>query len=291
MTKGKQLSEIDRPIYRYWQALYHSFFNPKLYVDVAKRWKGFGLTYLLLITFLFSIPFALMLAFEFNQIVKEKMIKPIMSLPAFYVQNGQVSLDKPMPYFVKDKKGQVVAIIDTTGSIKTIDNKYPEQTILITKDKVLLRMFTPNLSLLPENTTKPENKILVYPFDKHTNMVFSGADWVKSSHILNLKYFIGILLYLILAMVAFGCFLVFILTLALMGQFIARLFFKISLSYKQSSRLLIVSLTPFMLLFWTMLSFKYISSSYNFFLPLIMFSYFCYAVLAVKRESHKLVRL
>ncbi|MBA2710403.1 MAG: DUF1189 family protein [Tatlockia sp.] len=287
---GTKLSTIDRPIYRYWQAIYHSFFNPRLYVDVAKRWKGLGLIYLLLIIFIFSIPFALKFTAEFNQILNEKMIQPIMNLPTFYVQNGQVSLDKPMPYFVKNKKGQVVSIVDTTGVITTIDDKYPEQTILVTKDKLLLRTFKLDIPLLPDTNTAQESKILTYPFDKQSNTVFSGEEWVKTSKINNLKYFVGIMIYLIFALVAFGCFLVFILALALMAQFIAKLFFKISLSYKQSCRLLIVSMTPFMLLFWLMLAFRYISTTYNFFLPLTTFIYFCFAVLAVKRESHKLVR-
>jgi hypothetical protein len=290
MTKqGKQLSDIDKPIYRYWQAIYQSFFNPKVYVDVAKRWKGLGLSYLLLVIFIFSIPFAIRFILEFNQFFLEKMVQPISALPTLYIQNGKVSLDKPMPYMIKNKQGQVAAIVDTTGVIKTMDGRYPELAILITKDRLFLRL--PSSSFFfTTNEAQTANNVQVYPFSDKANSVFIGKEWVKTSGIQNLKLFFGLLIYPTMALVAFGAFLVFILAIALMAQFIARLFFKISISYKQACRLLIVSLTPFMLVFWTLLALGYISGSYTFFLPLIMFSYFCYAVLALKRESHKLVR-
>ncbi|MBA3537470.1 MAG: DUF1189 family protein [Tatlockia sp.] len=288
--KGKQLSDIDKPIYRYWQALYQSFFNPQVYVDVAKRWRGLGINYLLLVIFIFSIPFAIRFILEFNQFFQDKMVQPISALPTLYIQNGKVSLDKPMPFIIKNKQGQVAAIVDTTGVVKTMDGKYPELAILITQDRLFLRLPTSNFFFSPKETPNTANNIQVYPFSDKANSVFIGKEWVKTSGIQNLKLFFGILIYPTMALVAFGAFLVFILAIALMAQFIARLFFKISITYKQACRLLIVSLTPFMLVFWTLLAFGTISGTYTFFLPLLMFTYFCYAVLALKRESHKLVR-
>lgn len=302
MTKTEtKISLIDKPIYRYWQAIYHSFFNPKLYVDVAKRWKGLGLRYLLLIIIIFSIPFALRLSIEINQVWMEKMLKPIMQLPTLFVQNGQISSDKPMPYLIKDEQNRVTAVIDTTGSTKTIDNKnYPEQTVLVTKDKVflgtplitkdtvLLQMLTTN-SFAKKAEGSQENSLTI-PLSEQVNAVFDEKEWDKAYKISNLKIFITVFIYLSIALIAFGCFLVYSLVLSLLAQFIAKLFFNLSLTYVQTCRLFIVSLTPYMLVFWTLMVLGHIFSPYAVLLPLIVFAYFCYAVIAVKRESHKLVR-
>ena len=39
-----KLKLIDAPVYRYWDALYMSFYSRRLYVDVGKRWRGLGIT-------------------------------------------------------------------------------------------------------------------------------------------------------------------------------------------------------------------------------------------------------
>src|SRR5476651_2545843 len=54
-----KLKLIDAPVYGYWKALYMSFYSRRLYVDIGKRWHGFGLVYLLLAIAVLSLPFAL----------------------------------------------------------------------------------------------------------------------------------------------------------------------------------------------------------------------------------------
>lgn len=73
-----------------------------------------------------------------------------------------------------------------------------------------------------------------------------------------------------------------------MGQFIAKLF-KFSISYPQSCRLAMVSITPFMVVLWILLTLGRFSNQYGFFMPLIFIIYFSYAVVSLKRESQKLV--
>ncbi|MBA2652478.1 MAG: DUF1189 family protein [Tatlockia sp.] len=289
IEEGKTLRNIDKPYYRYWQALYRSFFDSALYVDVAKRWKGFGLIYLLVLLFIASLPFSLRVIYEYNKFFTEEVVQPMLGLPTLYMQNGKISVDKPMPYFVKNPKGQIVAIVDTTGAITSMDKTYPNLTILVTKDKLFLRYPMPHF-FFSQDAPQIGNDIQVYPLSSQGNSIFEGKDWVKTSGILNLKIFFGALLYPTIALTAFGIFLVLILAFTLMAQFIAKLFFKISLSYKQACRLFIVSATPFMWLFWTGLTLGFLYSGYMVVAPLIMIIYFCFAVLAVKRESHKLVR-
>jgi len=95
-AKGK-LKPIDTPVYRYWAALYKSFYSRNLYVDVGKRWHGLGILYLLLAIVLFSIPVALKTSLNLGRSFEEQLIDPLNQLPILYMQNGELTFDKPMP--------------------------------------------------------------------------------------------------------------------------------------------------------------------------------------------------
>ncbi|CDZ79065.1 hypothetical protein BN59_03381 [Legionella massiliensis] len=289
IEEGKTLRDVDKPFFNYWKALYHSFYDNELYVDVGKRWKGLCLGYLLFVIFIMSLPFTTRLISEFLPFFDEAIIQPIKDLPTLYIQDGKISTNVEMPYFVKNKRNQVVAIVDTTGTITAMDDKYPDLTILITKEKFFYRYPTAHFFFTPAAQKDQASNIYVYPFTGNSNSAFDGKEWVKQSGIMKLKYFFSILLYPTMAIVAFGSFLVLILTIALMGQFIAKLFFKVSLRYAQSCRLLVVSMTPFMVVFWSVLALGYFSSIYGFILPIFVIFYFCYAVISLKRESQKVV--
>ena len=283
----KALREVDKPFYRYWQALYHSFFNSRLYVDVGKRWRGFGILYLLLLMFVVTLPFSIRVSHDFQKFFMEDLVQPLQQLPMLYIQNGIVTLDKPMPYIIKNKSGQAVAIVDTTGKINTIDNSNPHLNILITKDRLFYRFPSPQF-FFDTNTQPMNTPIYLYPFSKQSNSVFDGKAWIKGSNILSLKYFFSALIYPTVALVFFGVFLVVLLAFALMGQFIAKLL-NFSLNYRQACRLMMVSVTPFMVVLWTYLTLGSLNNKYGFLLPLILILYFCFAVLSLKRESQKMV--
>lgn len=174
MSKEKnKLKPIDTPVYRYWSALYMSFYSRRLYVDVGKRWRGFAFLYLLLTIALFSIPFALRMGFSLNQSFKEQITDPLSKIPVFYIQNGEVSFDKPMPYLIKNDQNQVVVLIDTTGKVNDFPAEYPYLTILINKNKISLKV--PSLKLFNMKDSKPSKGTpLVQTFDKGTNLVFDG---------------------------------------------------------------------------------------------------------------------
>lgn len=291
MTENKKaLREIDRPFYNYWQALYHSFFNNRLYVDVGKRWKGYGILYFLLLLAVTTLPFALRVSLESDKFFKEDVIQPLQQLPPLYIQNGNVSLDKPMPYFIRNKAGQVVVIIDTTGTITGMDGTYPQLSTLITRDRIFYRMPAPHF-FFSDSASKNMNPTYVYAFKDDKNEIFNPAEWAESSGVQRLKLVIALLVYPIITMVFFSLFLPLFMAVGLMGQFIAKLFFKTSLSYKQSLRLLLVSSTPCMAVLWLILAAGWMKYTGMGLLLMILLSvYFSYAIISMKRESHKLVR-
>ncbi|WP_028388805.1 DUF1189 family protein [Legionella fairfieldensis] len=289
MTKdNKELRDIDRPFYRYWQAWYHSFFNPLLYIDVGKRWKGFGVLYFLLLMLIVTIPFYLRTAINFNQFFNEDLIQPLEQLPAVYIQNGIVSFDKPMPYFIKNKKNQIVSIIDTTGAVTTINETYPHLQSLITKDKFFYHFPTPHFFFAETDKTKADMPVNVYTFDKNTNTVFVGKEWVKASKLRHLKIFFTVLLYPMIAFMFFSLFLTIFLAVALMGQLVAYLL-KFPVGYKQACRLLLVSITPSMIILWVLMALNWVPAGLGIILSALGALYFCFALLSLKRESQKLV--
>lgn len=287
--KSQTLRVSDAPIYSYWQALFMSFYSRRLYVDVAKRWQGFGVLYLLLVIAIATIPLSARIIYDFHQYFDEQMVLPLSKLPPLYVQNGEVVFDKPMPFFMKNRAGAVVAIVDTTGKIKNIDPTYPELTILITKDKLYFRPPKFHLFLGAPPQTKPDD-VFMQPLDKSSNEVFDGKAWVQSSGILKLRFMTELLVYPLIAMFLFGMYAVLLLALAFIGQLFAHIIFKFKLPYKMAARLFLVGSTAQIVVFFTLLTANMFFTGVGFLYMILLAVYFNYAVLCVKHESNKLVR-
>ncbi|KTD19302.1 Protein of uncharacterised function (DUF1189) [Legionella lansingensis] len=289
MTKQeKALRKVDVPLYNYLQALVLSFFSNRLYVDVGKRWKGFGILYLLFVTCLLAIPFAVRINLEFNNFFEEQIINPLKQIPPLYIQNGKVSLDKPMPYLIKNKKGEVVTIIDTTGEINAIDDRYPDLTTLITKDKFFYRVPPPHF-FFAKGVQPIKNPVYSQTLSESINQVFDGEAWIKSSGIERIKWLSQVIVYPTIALLFFVIFLILFLVFALMGQFVAKLFFNLTISYKQTCRLLMVAATPQIVVLLLGLTFNLLFPGFGLLLLVLLFGYFCFAVISLKRESQKLV--
>ena len=289
MSKEKnKLKPIDTPVYRYWSALYKSFYSRLLYVDVGKRWRGLGIFYLLLAIAVFSIPFALRMSISLNQSFKEQITDPLSKIPVFYIQNGEVSFDKPMPYLIKNDHGQVVVVVDTTGKINDFPSEYPYLTVLINKNKISLR--APKLKLFNMTETKPtKGSPLVQDFDKGTNMVFDGKKIAEENAIKNLKYFSQFMIYPMIVAMFFSIFIVTFLVLAFLGQVFSNVFFSFSVAFAQSSRLLAVAGTPMLFLLFLMLTFNSIFQGSGYILLALLIVYYSFALSSLRAESRRMV--
>ncbi len=289
MIKNKQnIRPVDAPIYRYWQALYLAFYSSRLYVDVFKRWRGFGVRYMLLLLAIATIPLSARITFSFDQIFESQMIMPLNQLPTLYVQNGEVVFDKPMPYFVKNTKGGIVAIIDTTGTIKEISKQYPQLTILITKDKLLFRIPKfPSLFTTPKQVLG--DNVYVQLLNKNTNELFVGEKWVKSSGVLKLKWITELLVYPLMTGFVYGLYTMSMLVFAFIGQLFALIIFKFKLTFREACRLLLVASTAQTAVFFAMLTANVTLPGGGTIYIVLLAAYFSYAVLSVRRESKKMV--
>lgn len=286
--KSKQMQTLEMPLYTYWQALYLAFYSSRLYVDVFKRWRGYGVLYLLLVIAIATIPLSLRIIYYFNHYFDEQMIAPLKQLPTLYIQNGHVVFDKPMPYFIKNKKGDVVALIDTTGTVKGMDKTYPELTVLITKDKLYFRPPKFRLFFKEQDELKGDN-IYAQSLSKQSNEVFIGKEWVETSGVLKLKWVAALLVYPLMTGFIFGLYVIVLLFLAFTGQLFSIIIFKFKMSFKETCRLFLVAATAqtFILFLFMALNITLPLSGFSYIALLAV--YFSYAALSVKRESKKLV--
>lgn len=287
MEKEKtQLKSIDAPNYSYWEALYLAFYSRPLFVDVGKRWRGMGLTYLLLLLGVLSIPFSISIALYFNTFFNQQLIEPINQMPTLYVQNGNASMDKPMPYLIKNEKGQVVLIIDTTDSITSFIGDYPYLNILINKNQISYRMPTPQLfhrEVEVSNVGIP----IVQKFSKDVNTVFNGHKLVEESNLTRLKLISQLMIYPIVVGILLSIFVVVFPVLALMGQLFGSVFFAFKMNYLQASRMLIVASTPMMLLLMIFLTLNILFNGMGFILFALLIAYYAFGLAAFRAESRR----
>ena len=290
--KQHQIKLIETPVYSYWSALYMSMFSSRLYVDVCKRWRGFGLLYFFLFTSLAAIPVSIQLIHEFSKSYKNEISYPIQQLPVLMVQNGEISTDVPLPYYIKDKKGAVVIDIEPNSTAQDIEiffNKNPDLNILVINNQIYSRQL---LARFVNKTIAPTDNYAIrsYSFPKTLNEIFIGREWIKSEKIQTVKNFAKMLIYPMLVMLIFSLYLVLNLVLSSIGRIIAIVILKYKVSFKQSYRLALVASTgPFIL--FEILSFGD-SKLQGLGLYYIAFvaCYFAYGIIVVKRESQYLVR-
>ncbi|KTD21632.1 DUF1189 family protein [Legionella londiniensis] len=288
MTESKQdLKSINAPLYGYLKALYLSFFSQRLYKDVGNRWRGYGVVYLLLLLAILSIPISLRIMLDFNEYFNQNLIEPLRKLPPIMVQNGEVNFDKPMPYIIKNEKGEPIVIIDTEGKFKTIFNQFPKLAILITKNKIYHRIIRPRLFFANEAPLPDE--VAVQPLSKESNEIFVAKDWLETSGVLKFKYFAMMVIYPLVLCFFFVFYLSTLLVFAFLGQLLARMFFDLKLKFKESCRIFAVASTPQVALFMMLLSTEFLFPGIGFVCIALQSIYFCYGVIAVKRSRSALV--
>ncbi len=99
----------------------------------------------LLVVAVVSIPFSLRMTVLFEELFNQQLLEPLAQLPTVYVQNGMASIDRPMPYLIKNKKGEVVVMVDTDDHITTFPPQYPALAVLINKRQITFKVPTPQL--------------------------------------------------------------------------------------------------------------------------------------------------
>jgi hypothetical protein len=268
--------------YNYLQAIYKSFYSASLYVDIASRWRGFGLCYLTVIIALASLPLSLLIMMNFNQFFTKKIIYPFEQLPVLSVHHGQIAFEQTMPLLIKNPEGQVVSIIDTTGGVNGINETYPYLSVLITKNKMHYRL--PDLKqFVGIDNSLVGNKVYTQSIGTDDNGIFDGTYWIKNSGISKINRLVQVFIYPTLLLFFLGLYLSFILIFSALGQSVADTFFGLKLQLKESYRLLTVACTPQIVFYFTVKTMQWPLPGLGFYSLILLISYFYYALYSVKQ--------
>lgn len=290
MFKKKQgLKPVDHPDYRYWQALYLAFYSKRLFIDVVKRWRGFAIGYFLLLIGVISIPWTIHYTAQFKQYFSDELVYALQHMPLLTIQNGEVSIDKPTPYFVTGKSGEKLIEINPDPKMDKFSEEYPTVFVLITKDKIYYR--SPKIQLLSKVALPAgEEKVSSHAFDKNDNEIFSGREWVKRSKVSLLEAYASFFIYPIVFGAFFGLYSAFNLVMSSIGRLISSVILKYKITFNQSFRLAWVASTA-PLIFLTILQCLGVETNGSgAYYTAIVACYFAYAIIAVKRESNTMVR-
>lgn len=120
-------------------AIYLSSYSRDLYRDVARRWRGFSLVYLLALLGLYCIPLVLHYTELIGRDLEEKAPSIIHQIPDIKIAGGKASVGVAEPHYVYADEGKsVFMIIDTTGKTRTLQGT--GSRILLTQSQVMIRI-------------------------------------------------------------------------------------------------------------------------------------------------------
>ncbi|MDP8262696.1 MAG: DUF1189 family protein [Candidatus Ancaeobacter aquaticus] len=206
-------------------AVFMSFFSKNLYRDVAKNWKGVSFFYLFLLLAVCTIPSIIELQKD-TALFSLEAPELINQLPKITVTDGTVSIDKPIPYYIKDPQtGRNLAIIDTSGKTKNLQDS--EATILVTDKQFMTKKND------YETTIYDLNKIKQFSINK--NMIF---DWL---HLIN-KWF-ALSLYPLIVILSFMFHVIQVLIYGAIGKLFTKMGKK-NLGYQVLVRISVIAITP-----------------------------------------------
>jgi hypothetical protein len=115
-----------------------SFYSRAAYADVAHNWTGTGFGYLFLLLAFCWIPPMYKAQLGLSAFVRNDAPRFVDQLPEIRVTNGVVTCDAAQPVTIVDPDTrEPVAIVDTTGSVSSLDGQ--KARMLVTRDRVIVR--------------------------------------------------------------------------------------------------------------------------------------------------------
>lgn len=108
----------EKPLFNLFHAPILSFFSSEFYKDVVLRWKGIGISYLCLLTLLFTLPEAVKMHRDLSHFLSLAGPKVISQFPVMTLKDGKLSINSPSPHKIYYKDKQPIAIIDTSKTYK-----------------------------------------------------------------------------------------------------------------------------------------------------------------------------
>jgi len=208
--------------YNILQPVWLAFFSKPLYRDVRQSWQGLAFGYLFLLVAICCLPLTFRLHVKINHMVLH--LQPwFKQIPTFTIHNETISIDQPVPYYIKNPdNGNVFAIIDTSGSITSLEKSGAQ--VLITNKQVILK--------------KNADTYKAYNLTGIRDHIFTADDADTL-----IKKVGNLLIFFIYPMLVAFYFIIAMLE-ALIYSALAKLFIKTQLPYSIVFRLALVAITP-----------------------------------------------
>jgi len=217
-TDTKKFSIIHLPLL--------SFFSEALYRDVGLRWKGTNLAYLLLLLAVCWIPTMVALHIVLADFIANEAPAVVEQVPQITITDGRVSIDEPQPYYITHpESNDVLAIIDTTGTVVSLED--PNTVCLLTRTKLIGRQ------------SKFETR--VYDLSRVENFVLDAdriTGWLHTAGKL-----LAVIMYPFALFTSYAYRIIQALIYAAVGLLFAR-WCNTTLSYKALLRLAVAAVTP-----------------------------------------------
>ena len=217
-----------------------SFYSPEIYVDVAKRWRGIGASYLLFLSVLFSIPLAVQTIGDVRSYFSESVKPSLKDMPTLLVEGGKASFYKKTPpnsiWVGLDNDKHAFFMIDLSDKVDDLSTvRVP---ILITRDTFRIEMKAPigRPELLSSQIAFPTRA------DGHFN-----TDTLKEL-LRNTENNVLYSVYPIMVLLFWGTARSSLWVVTFLGQFLSYLALRYKVRFFQAMRLLIVAATPSVIL-------------------------------------------
>lgn len=279
---------IDRRQFGLWKAFFFAFFSPRVYVDVAKRWTGLGLSYFIFMIVIVTLPFGARFEWVVHQYYKAHVFELLQNLPAISIENGQVEFHHFMPYRINNQAGDTIAIIDTTGFNTEINHRIdPELTWLLTSNT--LHFNPPDIKIMPNFKIELEKSKNIEIFDENVNGVIDinnlfGPIWPKL-----IIYGYSFLIYPCVVFVFFGVFATILAAFAWAAQYYVWAIFRYRIDYRATYRLLFVSLTAPLSICFVLAALGVVLSNGPLYFLILFSIYFNLGILSVRRVDRAMV--
>lgn len=230
--------------YPYWLTVVGSFFLPDIYVDAVKRWQGFGGIYIMMLSFILSVPLTIQFVQNTQKYFSEYVEPSVQAMPALLIRDGKVSIAGDEKDGIAKKQvwiwpsapteTQTVPffVINTYRTIKSFE--FVPVPILITKDAVRIQM----LGFIQRG--KPLTDVMKIP--SKASMVLTKHDLLQMAK--RMKDSLIYNSYAYFAWTGWGAGLVFAFLLALVGKVAVLFLLKWKLKLSEAIRLSCVAITP-----------------------------------------------
>lgn len=289
MNQKKSIQVLDRPQYRIWQGLYLAFFSPSFYIDVAKRWKGMCFQYVILLIFCATLPLSIRFGVCFNTFYTQQVLEPLHSMPTFKIEEGDIKFDHFMPYTISNDQGEITAMVDTTGVVKTINHQfYPKLTWLVTQHAISFSL--PALHVMNGIDISFDETGFTQKITEDVTDTVSLNQLMNTPFIRMMIKFGIVMIYPSIALFFISVLGVMLMVFAWAAQFMVRVIFKENITYTASFRLLMVSLTAPLFLFFGLMASDVILTEGGFYYMILFAVYFCTSIIVLKRFNRVLVR-